>query len=119
MNMENFINFLYENWFALVVVAMVIIYRQKLIWEPLSAGNGHVSMDEAAKGIILVVFGWGVWKEGTRVDLDKRVFDDTFFLILVSAVFAIANIRVDISQIMSKKKTHEVINKETTTQEVK
>ena len=111
--MNEFLAFLYENWFALTVVVLVIVYRQKLIWEPLSAGNGHVSMDEAAKGILLVVFGWGVWKEGTRIDLDKRVFDDTFFLILVSAVFAIANIRVDISQIMTKKKTHEVEIKET------
>lgn len=118
--MNDLLTFLYANWFALTVVVLVIVYRQKLIWEPLSSSDGYISMDECAKAIILVFFGWGVWREGTRADLDKRVFDDTFFLIMVSAVFAIANIRVDISQIMSKKQTSTESKSEVkTTTEVK
>lgn len=95
--------FLLENWLVLTLVTLLIVYRKKLIWEPLSGGNGHVQMDEVAKALIMFSFMWGVWKEGTRTELDKRVFDDTYFLILVSAVFAIANIKVDLTQMLNKK----------------
>lgn len=101
------IEFFKENWLMITVVFTLIIYRKKMIWEPLSGGNGHLSMDECAKALLLAVFAWGVWKEGTRSDLSQRVFDDTFFLILVSAVFAIANISVsiDINQLFRNKPT--------------
>lgn len=100
--------FLLENWLSLTLVVSLIIYRKKLIWEPLSGGNGHVQMDELAKALLLFLFGWGVWREGTRTDLNLRVFDDTWFLILASAVFAIANVNVsiDINQLFKKKEQH-------------
>lgn len=107
--MDIWMNFLIENWLMITTVVMLIVYRQKMIWEPLSGGNGHLSMDECAKALLLAVFAWGVWREGTRADLSQRVFDDTFFLILVSAVFAIANINIsiDLNQIINKKKPTE------------
>lgn len=87
------LQFLQENWIMITLVIMVIVYRKKILWEPLSGGNGHVHMDELAKFVIIALLVYTVYVEANRENLERPVFTDTFYLLLLGGVFSIAAIK--------------------------
>lgn len=88
------LTFLLANWLQITAVICLIVYRKKLIWEPLSGGNGHVQMDELSKAVIVGLVIYSVAKEANRPDLDKHIFSETYFLILLSGLFSIAGLPI-------------------------
>lgn len=92
-DMEALFEFVTENYIMITVVVMTIIYRNKLIFEPLAGGNGKIQMDEIGKGVLIALLIYSVYVEANRTDMTTSVFSDSFYLILLSGVFAIASIR--------------------------
>lgn len=101
------LTFLLENWLMIILVVTVLWHRKKLLWEPLAGGNGHVQMDELAKFVIIGLLIFSVYVEATRENLDKQVFTDTFYLILLGGVFSIASIKPMMSMIKFRAKERE------------
>lgn len=91
----------------IILVVTVLWHRKKLLWEPLSGGNGHVQMDELSKFIILGLLIFCVYVEATRENLDKQVFSDTFYLILLGGAFSIASIKPITTMIKFRSKERE------------
>lgn len=90
--MNEFLAFLYDNWFKLLLVIGMFLHRKEFI-VALRGGNGKAQMDELAKGAIVGLLIFTVYQEAYRSDLSKQVFSDTFYLILISGVFSIAAIK--------------------------
>jgi len=104
--MEALFEFVTENYIMITVVVMTIIYRNKLIFEPLAGGNGKIQMDEIGKGVLIALLIYSVYVEANRTDMTTSVFSDSFYLILLSGVFAIASIR-PVADILKHKYSEE------------
>lgn len=100
--MSEFLTFLYENWFKLLLVIGMFLHRKEFIIA-LRGGNGKAQMDELAKGAIVGLLVFTVYQEAYRADLTRQVFSDTFYLILISGVFSIAAIKPTM-EVLAKKK---------------
>lgn len=84
------------NWVFLTMLALGAWYGKTafkvFIFEPLAGGNGHIQMDELAKGIVLTVFILATYRDGTRAH-EWAFFSDSFYAILLAAVCGIASIK--------------------------
>lgn len=84
--------FLLDNGFDILLLVVLIIYRQKLVFDPLKGGNGVVQMDEAGKALILLVFYRSANAERLR-DTEYNVFPDAYWYALLGAVILIAGLK--------------------------
>lgn len=97
--MVTFIEVLQWIWaHALHLIGLFILIRYwkpiytDLVFSPLAGGNGKVQMDEAAKGVILMVFVGSATADALRTT-EYRVFSDGYYLSLLGVVALIAGIK--------------------------
>jgi hypothetical protein len=100
--LDNVISWLWDNVWTLTALVFVIRYGKTiykdLFFTPLAGGNGHVQMDEAAKGVILGVFVFSAVVEAFR-KTEYHVFSDAYYASLLLSVCAIAAIKPAFSKI--------------------
>lgn len=87
-----FLQFLSNNGFDILLLIVLIIYRQQLVFNPLKGGNGIVQMDEAGKALILLVFYRSANAERLR-QTEYNVFPDAYWYALLGAVILIAGLK--------------------------
>lgn len=84
------------NWVFLTMLTAMAWYGKTgfklFIFEPLAGGNGHIQMDELAKGIVLGILILATYKDGSRLH-EWPYFSDAFYAILLAGVFGIAAIK--------------------------
>lgn len=93
MDFQYFIDQILPELVWVAAIAFVFIYREKLVFEPLSGDDRKIQMDELGKAVILAVFVFCVYQEAYRGDMEQHIFSDMFYFILLGAVFAIAAIK--------------------------
>lgn len=81
-----------SHFYEGLVLFLLIRYRNKMIFIPLAGGNGHLQVDELAKGVLLVAFGFSVKAEIERVT-QWQVFPDSYWYALLGAVILIAGLK--------------------------
>lgn len=90
------ITWIWANKFELLGWFVLIRYwnriYQDLIFTPLAGGNGKVQMDEAAKGVILIVFAASSAVEAFR-KTEYHIFSDAYYFALLGTVALIAGIK--------------------------
>lgn len=84
------------NWMFLTMLVIAAWYGKTgfkvFIFEPLAGGNGHIQMDELAKGIVLGILILATYRDGNRIH-EWTYFSDAFYAILLAGVFGIAAIK--------------------------
>ena len=65
----------------------------KVFFDPLAGGNGKVQMNEAAKGLILVLFCLLLYVEAKR-PTEAHIFDKEIFYAMLAAVMGIAGLQL-------------------------
>lgn len=97
--MTTFINILAWIWeHTIELIALYILFRywrqiyQDMVFTPLAGGNGKIQMNEAAQGVILLVFAGSSYVEATRTT-EYHIFSDAYYFALLGAVAVIAGLK--------------------------
>lgn len=100
--LDSIVELLTNDIFDIILLTILIIYREKLIFKPLAGGNGVVQMDELSRGIILLVFYVSARAEMKRVH-EWSTFSDAYWYALIGGVFLIAGLKDGLSLLTKKK----------------
>jgi hypothetical protein len=89
-------DFIVEHFWTLAMMAGVLTFGRTLhkeyIHDPLSGPDGKIQMDELAKGIVMGILIWSVYRDGYRLH-EWPYFSDGFYAALLAGIFAIAAIK--------------------------
>lgn len=93
------LEWIWSSWQTIltIVAALFLLRYRKTIYKdfiftPLAGGNGKIQMDEGAKGVLVLVFIFCVYKEAYRTT-EYHIFSNEFFFALLTAICAIAGLK--------------------------
>lgn len=87
-----FVDWISEHFYEVLILYLFVRYNRKLVFLPLAGGNGHVQLDELAKGVILGAFALSAKAEASRVQ-QWQIFPDSYWYALLGAVILIAGLK--------------------------